>query len=848
LKNHRSLLFFIFFLLFKSYIHAQQSEQKIALRSILSRIEQQHLVNFNYIDDDIVGLTSFMPDKDTDLKSKLNFISKQVPIEFTFIDSRTITITITKKNNKRIYCGLLLDIQNNSPIAGATIISREFNTSYSSDATGFFEIKSSNFKTIIICSVGYETVSVSSKSFGTSCITIAMTPKIQELDEVFTQPYLTKGITKLEDGTVKVVPSKFGLLPGLVEADVFMTMQQLPGVMSIDETVSNTNVRGGTHDQNLFLWNGIKLYQTAHFFGLISAINPNLSNSISITKNGTSSGYGEGVSSLVEITSRSKSSDKSKFSFGANMLNVDGYLRFSPWKKASLEIAGRRSNSQFFDTPTFKNYRDRIFQNTTLTDLSSNENIKVSTQDTFSFYDVALLFSQEICSKTAFHLDALLIDNSLNVNQELTSSIGLEKNTNTIFQKSIGLAASLQRDWSKNNRLNLLFYGTFYRINALNEVALNEQVLNQENSVFETGIKLNNTSNIGENWKFNNGFQFNEIGIKNQDNINVPQYFRRIIDVLKTYVTYHEIVLLSNESSNWQGRFGVRNNYFNELKQFRIEPRLQLNYKWRNAFTVALLAEQKSQTTTQVIDLQQDFLGLENRRWILANNQDIPIQTSNQVSIGFSFVKRNWLLQWDTFYKKVNGITSSAQGFQNQLEFLKITGNYTTVGSELLLQKSFSFITAYLSYTLHNSEYQFVSYITPQFSNNFEVNHNISSGISFNYKTVKVALGSRWYTGRPNTLPLSLSPVFNIPNVATIDYDLPNRVNLDDYFQINFSSSYTKKWRKATLQLGVAVLNLFDKRNPINRHFRLNNDQSSVEEITTFGLARTINTFFKMEL
>ena len=97
--------------------------------------------------------------------------------------------------------------------------------------------------------------------------------------------------------------------------------------------------------------------------------------------------------------------------------------------------------------------------------------------------------------------------------------------------------------------------------------------------------------------------------------------------------------------------------------------------------------QKKHQTSTQVIDLQQDFLGVENRRWILVNNDDIPIITSNQVSWGFTFKKNNRLVSMDNFYKKVDGITSRSQGFQNQLEFERISGKYTIIGSEILVQK-----------------------------------------------------------------------------------------------------------------------------------------------------------------
>ncbi|WP_372937409.1 TonB-dependent receptor plug domain-containing protein [Seonamhaeicola sp.] len=125
--------------------------------------------------------------------------------------------------------------------------------------------------------------------------------KIQTLEEVIVTNYLTTGLTKFNDGSITIKPETFGILPGLIEPDVLQTIQALPGVISTDETVSNINVRGGTHDQNLLLWDGIKMYQSGHFFGLISAFNPYIPKKINVYKNGTSAKYGEGISSIIDM-------------------------------------------------------------------------------------------------------------------------------------------------------------------------------------------------------------------------------------------------------------------------------------------------------------------------------------------------------------------------------------------------------------------------------------------------------------------------------------------------------------------------------------------------------------------
>jgi hypothetical protein len=74
---------------------------------------------------------------------------------------------------------------------------------------------------------------------------------------------------------------KFGILPGLIEPDILQSVQALPGVES---TNSIANINGGTNDQNLVLWDNIKMYHSGHFFGLISPYNPNLTNKVIVSK------------------------------------------------------------------------------------------------------------------------------------------------------------------------------------------------------------------------------------------------------------------------------------------------------------------------------------------------------------------------------------------------------------------------------------------------------------------------------------------------------------------------------------------------------------------------------------
>ena len=143
---------------------------------------------------------------------------------------------------------------------------------------------------------------------GRSCIAISIESTTDERGVILSQ-YLGNGINKINNGSFEIDYSKFEILPGLIDNDVLQSIQALPGIQSINETVSNINIRGGTHDQNLILWDGIKMYQSGHFFGLISAFSPYLTHEVKVSKNGTSAMYGDGVSSIIDMKSSSAISD-----------------------------------------------------------------------------------------------------------------------------------------------------------------------------------------------------------------------------------------------------------------------------------------------------------------------------------------------------------------------------------------------------------------------------------------------------------------------------------------------------------------------------------------------------------
>lgn len=634
----------------------------------------------------------------------------------------------------------------------------------------------------------------------------------------------------------------------MIEPDILQTIQQIPGINSPDETISNISVRGGTHDQNLFLWNGIRMFQTGHFFGLISAFNPSLAHTIKIYKNGSSAFYGESISSVIDISTHPKEIENSNTNIGGNLISTDFYSKIKTSSTSSIEISGRRSFTDLISSPTYKKYYNRVFQNTIVTNLNSNNIVNYKSSEDFYFYDFTTQFQKKIGNKNELIIDLIGINNQLTFTQNSIASQTPNSKNSNLSQRNFGGSLHWKTNWNENNSTQFNFYGTTYKLNSTNQSIESNQVLDQQNGVFDMGFRVENKYKLNSVFSFSNGYQYNKIVVSNIDQTNFPSFYRKSTEIQENHALIFETQYTSFNNATFL-KSGIRINYLEKFNKFIVEPRIQFNHKLSNTLNLEILAELKSQTSSQIIDLQQDFLGLEKKRWVLTNDGTIPIQKSQQLSLGFTYKNKKWLITLDNFYKKVTGITSSDQGFQNQLEFTNIYGEYTIYGTEFLIQKNFSHFYTWLSYNFSDNKYSFKEYQPNVFPNNLDIAHTFSWAGSYEWKNLKIALGSKWHSGKPTTTPLNNNLASDYPNSPKITYNNPNSERLNDYFQINFSAS--QNWdlnSKTKLQIGVSILNILNKKNILNRYYRVNTTNNSVESIDTYSLERTPNLSLKLSI
>ncbi len=660
--------------------------------------------------------------------------------------------------------------------------------------------------------------------------------EVQELDNIYISNLLASGISKSSSGVTLIKPSKFGILPGIIEPDILQAVQALPGILSTEETVSDLNIRGGTNDQNLILWDGIKMYQSGHFFGLISAFNPYLTDRVEVLKNGTSARYGDGISGTLKITLDDKNYSKTSGALSSNLIHIKGFTKLPISKKSTLLLSARRSTTDFLYTPTYENYTRRIFQDTDLNPTQVND--RAATGIDFYFYDVNAKFIYDITKKDALRISATTIFNDLNYN-EATSQEGNTERSG-IRQGTLGFNTVYKRKWTSAFETDISIYASNYNLSASNFDLENNQQLEQENQVLDLGFKLQSSYRVFKNLVWNNGYQYSEVGTRNLARTNNPAFFRNEKEVITTQALYSEVSYLSNNKTT-QIIGGVRANYLSPLSNFIIEPRLRMSQRIFDYFKLNFQGEFKSQSTFQIIDQPNDFLGIERRRWVSSNAIDLPVIQSKQGSAGIDFTKNKWLISTEAYLKQVDGITSRSQGFQNQFRFRNATGSYDVMGVDLLLSKRFTSFSTWLSYSYTQNDYQFTTLNNGiSFPNNTDVRHALRFGSSYTKDDFKISLGFNWRSGTPITLPQSDDPIVN----GTIQYELPNAETADSFLRFDISTIYNFKLFDHNFQVGASVWNILDNTNVINTYYYIDED-SALQKATVKSLGFTPNFTIK---
>ncbi|WP_228235013.1 carboxypeptidase-like regulatory domain-containing protein [Allomuricauda sp. M10] len=839
----------MFFLFCLVSIHAQEEQQpSIALVSYIKTLEERFSVKFSYINEDLEGLTIDAPQAPESLEGILSYIQAQFQIQYKKLNDRYYTLT---KNSHVDLCGMVLDNFADNSIPGATVEILGTNRALITGDDGKFTIQDvPKDASIRIRYLGFLTQNMSVAEFlGLGeCPKILMTPHMEQLNEVIVYQFLTTGIIKEKDASITLNTAEFGILPGQIEPDILQTVQALPGIKSIDETVSDINVRGGTNDQNLVLWNGIKMYQSGHFFGLISAFNPYLTDQVTIYKNGTPAAYGDGVSGVIQMETSNKITDQWKGGAGFNLISGDFYTEVPLSEKLGIQFAARRSATDFLNSPTYNQFFERAFQDSEITDENNNSvDDEIVRKEDFFFYDFSGKILYNLNDEHQLRLSAIHIKNNLRyIEDNITDR---EINISLLKQDNLSVGGQLQSQWNNRFSSHLNIYYSRYNLDAQNVFGNQVQQLFQQNEVIENALKLDTNYKLTDQFNWNNGYQYIETGITNTTVLNEPNFDSKIKGVVRIHAPYTEIDYHTPENT-FIAKVGTRFNFIENLNTFKellIEPRVNLNFRLANYLRAEVLGEFKSQTTNQVVDLEQNFLGIEKRRWILSNDSSLPVTKSKQGSVGMNYEKNHFYVGLEGFYKQVNGISTSTQGFQNQYQFSGEIGSYDVKGIEFLINKKGENYSTWLSYAYNKNDYTFDSIVPQKFPNNLDITHTLTFAGTYTYNNLKLSIGLNYRTGKPYTEPMDGDQGLDTDYTPSrINFKSPNSSRLPEYFRADASAIYSFRLSpRINANAGLSVLNLTNRKNTLNRYYRVN-DEDEIETVDNVSLGITPNVSFRI--
>lgn len=816
--------------------YGQSSSSSIPLASHLQSLESEFDIIFSYETKAIENVQITVSESISSLEEHLYYLQQNTP--FIVVLQTKNSVLLIPDGQSDLVCISVKDAMTKKAVRDARLV-LDANT-YLADHEGKFKIPYNDSALKLKIDAKDYLIKTFQLEFDAvqECQVLFLNPFYHTLDEIVLTSLLTTGITKVASGGLEIDYEDFGLLPGLVEPDVLQSLQALPGIVSRGERVSYLNVRGGTHDQNLFLWDGIKMYNTSHFFGMISAFNPYMTQQVTLVKNGTSSKYGDGVSSLIDMKTSNTIVDSLNASVGLNLINLDAIIEAPMSKNASVEFSSRQSINSVWESPTYNQYFDKVFQNTEVTEFETETSQQ---NDDFSFFDAALNYKHQLTDQDYVKANFFYAQDQFELNRFDLELTEVNTRTSNLEQENIAFGLFYDRKWNKSTSTQAQFYTSYYDLNAVNLNLLNQQRLEQKNRVNEYGVKLNVQHQLTSSLALEAGYQLNETGILNSQNINDPGFFEETRNSILSNSLYSEFKYRSaNQLLNVNA--GGRLNHYTKFNEVLFEPRLSLSYQIAKNLFIEVLAEEKSQVTSQTIDLQTDFLGVENRRWVMSIPDERPIIQSQQVSAGLNFITNSWVINVDAYHKVVDGITTQSQGFQNQFELVEDHGSYEISGFDVLVNKNFKSFSGWVSYSYSENNYRFDNLVPSTFSNNLDIRHVVSTGINYEKNALKLSAGLNWHSGATATEPADQQT--SLPQ--NIDYQFPNSSRLEDYLRLDLSSTYTLKLTdRINGIIGVSVLNLLDNENIYNRFYTVDGNDD-IQTINQNGLGFTPNVLLRV--
>ncbi len=647
------------------------------------------------------------------------------------------------------------------------------------------------------------------------------------------------------------------------ETDVLRVGHTLPGIQTGADGFGGISVRGGDVDQNLFLLDGVPIYNASHGLGIYSIYNSAAVRSAKILKSSFPAQYGGRISSIWDIQTKEGNMNEQEgeleLGLGSIQLNLEGPIKKG---KGSWFMSGRRSLFNLYSEPVSRK-------------LSSTKNGRRETD--YFFQDINAKINYRISEKDRVFLS--LYKGNDNFFDKKEQFYAYKNNlTSKLLEEKIvrwgNTAASLRWNHVVTDKIfaNVTaIYGQYvYVADDLYDLTLLDSVGTTERSVFyqkyissitDIGIKTDFDFFASRNHRLRLGTSL----IRHSFQPGIINFDRQTIfneEIRDTIGTYLKSPLRSSELDVYvqdemkigellTANIGLRASglWVNDETIFKLQPRLLFTLFEGEPVSYSLAFTRNIQFLHL---LSPTGIGLPKDFWVSATGK-APPQSVWHFSFGTNFQPRKWLtLGFEAYYNLFDNLVFyygntledvSATNWQKEVA----TGNGKAYGLEMLAKVERGRIGGWLSYTYgrsdrlfntegntvnngkrfpirldrrHNANFQFLYKINKKWD--FSLGFTVASGSAFTFPSLQYRIEES-PTGIPGNIVIEES----IPVVTGL-----NEFRMRIYNRLDFNFTYQFLIRNVKHSLKLGAYNAYMRRNPTYYTLRdIVNDEGVFERV-----------------
>ena len=745
--------------------------------------------------------------------------------------------------------GTVTDQQTGETLIGATVFETGSGRGTTTDVNGRYSLTVKSKEAILRVSfVGYETVFDTVKQGQGRKRNYALRPSIRLQEVVVTAQRVNSressqmSAIEIPVEQIKSVPVLFG------EADILKAIQLLPGVQSGNEGTGGMYVRGGGPDENLFLLDGIPLYNVNHLGGFFSAFNADAVKNVTLYKGSFPARFGGRLSSVLDVTTNNGNDKKvhgnASVGFISAKLNVEGPI---VKEKTTFCLSARRTYADFMLQPLVRKMATDIDGKTKLT-------------AGYYFYDLNGKLTHKFSDRSRLYAMFYMGDDDAYTRVRTQSSLSEDEYLD--FRNDWGnTVGGIRWNYELTPKLfmNLSAAYTQYKnkmVVGIEKVTPrsdgSEQLSTVNGNYFSTvkdltgRLDFNYQPNPDHNVQFGayytqHWFQPSVISgsIDYFDSIQMNQSWQMDSTITEDTVPAGEMVAYIED--DWSINDFIKLNYGLHMSGFAVGKTFYPSVQPRVSGRV-LLGENLSLKVgyaymTQYLHLlSTTSISMPTDLWVPATERIKPM-TAHQVAAGaFYTIPMVVDLSVEGYYKRMSNLIeyrdgATALGTSAGWEDLVCMGDGWTYGVEFLAQRSFGRLTGWLGYTwsrtthLFDREGQELNGGKP-FPAKYDRRHDISIVLTYKFSD-RFDVSATWVfcTGNTATLAMQKYPVAsdnpddyeNSRMSNTLSHvEGRNNFRMPNYHRADISVNFHRQFKRKNCHrtINLSVYNLYNQKNP----------------------------------